>query len=489
MKKTLLFSILSLVFTCGSYAQDLVSYTLLAEWSAETINTEINTGPSGLAPAIHGAKIYQVLYTTTSVSGAIDTASGLLAAPSGLEGEELPYLVYQHGTTDNGDIPSNLQSNGYPAIYFAGHGYYSLAPDFLGLGASKGFHPYIHAESEAWVAYDMMIAAEEIASQEAVTLNDQVFVTGYSQGGHAAMALHKYLQEDPDQRYTVTASSPMSGPYSVSGIMRERVVDDLDYSPGIIFLPYVVVGLNQVYGDVYEDISDIFKAPYVTAIELFEAGSLNLAGLGTSLGLTLRGQTGGLNPRDMLQDTVVSILTNQSPEDHPILVALREQDLYDWVPDAPTRLFYCEADEQVPYTNSPFTDSVMNAAGAADVMSMSKGSTLNHGACFFPAGAATLEFFNGFLTTSIGETVRAVAQMELVPNPASGLVRIDFKKTLISDSEFVILDQKGQSLYRQKIDAGASTLWIRVDEYAGGVYYARLIENQEINMTKLIILD
>ena len=38
--------------------------------------------------------------------------------------------------------------------------------------------------------------------------------------------------------------------------------------------------------------------------------------------------------------------------EHPLNQDLRDNDVYDWIPLAPVRLFYCGGDERVPYENS-----------------------------------------------------------------------------------------------------------------------------------------
>ncbi|MEM1215520.1 MAG: hypothetical protein AAGJ82_07545, partial [Bacteroidota bacterium] len=168
----------------------------------------------------NGVEMWKVTYTTPDVFNQLDTASGLLIVPQREETTIYPLAVYQHGTVDGPqDIPSNLQGGYQLALILGGMGYATLAPDYLGAGEARGFHPYVHADSEASAAVDMIRAVRAYAAELDLFLNDQVFVTGYSQGGHASMALHRALElevEDID----ITAGSHLSGPYSISGIMR-----------------------------------------------------------------------------------------------------------------------------------------------------------------------------------------------------------------------------------------------------------------------------
>ncbi len=491
MTRQLRISVLLLALTISLittvHAQRLVSATPLVTWTAQMINEQLEVESRGLAPATTGAILLAINYETVDTRGALDTASGLLAIPGTFMTTASPMLVYQHGTTDRTDVPSTLGGNGLPAIYFAGHGYYSLAPDFLGLGESRGFHPYIHADSEAWVAYHMMEACTEYAADQEISLTEQLFVTGYSQGGHAAMALHRYIQDESDGTYAVTASSPMSGPYDVSGTMVERVIDDEDYLPGIVFLPYTVVGLQEAYGNLYTSLDEVFKPTYTNAISLFADGQANLQDMGLSLGISLRLFTGTGNPREMLQDSIVDVLRTGMPVDHPMLVALRDNDLYNWVPDAPTRLFYCEADEQVPFMNSVITDSIMTGAGAPDVMSMSKGETLDHGGCFDPAGSATLDFFNSFRTVSTQEGAFAQMPISVAPNPVRDQLFLKASENHNMDLQITLTDLTGIPVYQSIMLADGLTTVIDVAEYTSGVYFLYAVADGKTAVQKIII--
>ena len=58
----------------------------------------------------------------------------------------------------------------------------------MGLGSSPGFHPYLHARSEATASVDMLRAGRNYCASNNIGLNGQVFLAGYSQGGHTEMA-------------------------------------------------------------------------------------------------------------------------------------------------------------------------------------------------------------------------------------------------------------------------------------------------------------
>ena len=57
----------------------------------------------------------------------------------------------------------------------------------------------------------------------------------------------------------------------------------------------------------------------------------------------------------------------EEDETHPLRVALQENDLWDWTPQAPMYLFHGEGDELVPYENSQMAYDQFLANGAQDV--------------------------------------------------------------------------------------------------------------------------
>ncbi|MBK8042036.1 MAG: hypothetical protein IPK21_04855 [Haliscomenobacter sp.] len=163
-------------------------------------------------------------------------------------------MVYQHGTAGSREaVPSRLSFEATIGLVGGALGYVSVLPDYLGLGDSDGFHPYLHAKTEASAAVDMLRAARQFAASATIALNGQVFVSGYSQGGHAAMALHRELETNLSAEFKVTASAPMSGPYSISGDMKSRLLSEEEYFyPG--YPLYTMLSYNLAYG-VYDSLA------------------------------------------------------------------------------------------------------------------------------------------------------------------------------------------------------------------------------------------
>lgn len=316
----LLFALLAIVNPVN--AQQVVSSTYLQSYDIEYFANELNVPFSN-----SGVDIYRILYTTKDIAGAQDTASGLLVIPK-QKGVSFPLVSYSHGTSfDRFDVPSYLSfEHNLPAVY-ASMGIVCIAADYLGLGNSRGIHPYVHADSEAWASYDMMLAIKDyIPTELDVKLNDQLYLTGYSQGGHATMEFHRLLETETD--IEVNAAFPMSGPYSISTGMRDLLLSDQEYElPS--YLAATAISYQEVYGNVYpnDDIYQFFKAPYADIILKLKNEESDQFTINQELVSNLIANEGGAFPKKMIFNNIVEDVL--SDENHPVNVALRDNDVYD----------------------------------------------------------------------------------------------------------------------------------------------------------------
>ncbi len=482
MKKNLFLLLLACTITAATSAQNLVSATFLGQKSQAELYIEFNSLPF----IQFGAKYYSITYTTHDVHGAIDTASGLIAVPDN-PNRIYPRLVYQHGTSGSKqEVPSiNVQTDGEGKVgnLFAGLGYVAFLPDYLGLGnTSKGFHPYVHAESEAWAAMDMLRAGDQFLQQNQVATNDQLFITGYSQGGHGAMALHRAIELDPTHEFEVTAAAPMSGPYSISKVMRDLILTDkVYYYPA--YIPNTALSYQTVYGNLFSTMTDLFKQPYAALIQQFYDGQMTLSNLNQELITQLIANEGACRPFRMMQDsTVQAVMMNPN---HPINVALNANDTYNhWIPKAPFRLFYCTADDQVPYQNSILARDSFLAAGVTNFAISDVMPSADHGACYVPAMTSTLIFFLGFQQIgSVGTlSPSTIHELSFSPNPAQDYITI---QDLPKDGRYEIVDFSGKVLQSGRLSEGSQSLSLA--NLPNGVFLIRYFAQGEVWRGKLVV--
>ncbi|MEM9837302.1 MAG: T9SS type A sorting domain-containing protein, partial [Bacteroidota bacterium] len=410
--------------------------------------------------------------------------SGLLTIPFDADEPNLAYplLVYNHGTAGTREgVPSRV-GNGERLLtdIVGSQGYITLAPDYLGLGDDNtAIHPYVHAASEAAAGRTMIAAVKSWLDQEAIGYTEQLFVTGYSQGGHASAALHLDIQENPGaDNLNVTAAAHMSGPYSISEVMKNIVVNNTGTTfPG--YLAYTYISYNEVYG-VYDDLGAVFVEPYLSPIRAFAAGATELFEVNASLENLIAQE--GATLQDIFQDSIITILETEN--DHPLNAALRDNDVYRFAPTSPTSLTYCTADEQVPFRNAILADSVMQALGSQSVQLVSPGA-LDHGGCVEPAVTFMLILFNTFAEVVSSVRERELPQLALYPNPiASGQRRLLLEGELAT-LEYKIISQNGNVVFRGEKPSGQNHL--ALPQLPSGIYFLKAQTDQQQYLNKIII--
>ena len=431
----------------------------------------------------NGVDMYKVTYTTPDVFGVQDTASGLLVLPDDYT-KAYPSLIYHHGTIDNKqDVPSNLAGGFQLATVFGGVGYVTLAPDFLGLGESRGFQLYVHADTEASASVDMYRALLNYGGTNAdFFINEQLFLTGYSQGGHASMASQRLINQQYADEIEVTAAAHMSGPYSISEAMIESTLGDEPFFFGA-YLANVILSYQIAYGNIYDSLEEIFQPQYVPLVEQYRDGEIGLFVLNDSINTRLLAETGTVVPNNILQDSIVQI-ARTLPDGHPIAEALRDNDVYDFVPEAPTRLYYCMADDQVTFRNAIIADSAMNAAGAANVQAFDVNSNADHGGCVNPATTSTVIFFGQYRTVSTGtEAPVDLTGIGIRPNPASETAELFVPAGAPVRAR--LYDATGRLLDDRRYAPGTHT--IDVSALGSGLYFAQYTREGISRTVKLVV--
>ncbi|WP_236704975.1 alpha/beta hydrolase family protein [Hymenobacter sp. AT01-02] len=328
----------------------LVGSTLIGEYSTTTLAGRVREIPLVGSLARYPIKVYRLTYTTHNTDGQAITASGALLVP--VVSTALPLISYQHGTirpSDEDRAPSyySTSSEIWSAVsVLASTGYIVSAPDYIGYGASKALpHPYEHAASLASASADMLRATREFCKQQNISVNQKNFLLGYSEGGYATMALHKYLEEKYPAELPVAASAPGAGAYNKSGFAK-YVVNSTQPLSFLSTYVWVLDTYNRVY-KLNRPFSAYFQEPYATQLQANPFGSV------PSL------------PSQLFTASFRQSVATDS--DAALTASLRDNDIYDWKPKAPLALFHGTADDYVPYFNSQDAYKAMQARGATQV--------------------------------------------------------------------------------------------------------------------------
>ncbi|MFT6997289.1 MAG: hypothetical protein ACJAQ4_001040 [Cryomorphaceae bacterium] len=472
-----IYILLAMFATLGSFnsakAQELVSTEFVYNYTTSLINF------LGFPlPVDYAVDFYRITYTTTDTDGQPTIASGAIAIPVSSSCNSFPMVAYCHGTVlKRFDVPSERNFESLIATVFSSAGYIAVAPDYLGLGVDEGVHPYVHAESQATATLDLISAAREYLETTDIEDNGEVFITGYSQGGHAAMAALKYAQDNElAEEIGIVAGAPLSGPYSMSESIAGNILSGEPYSnPGYII--YLLVSYNSVYGNLYTDLSDVVQDPYAELVAPYFDGEQD------EFEMTVVNDLLPGNVDELLRD---SVLTNfENNPNHPLRVALIDNDLFDWAPEMPLRMFYCDGDEQVVFTNSTTTEQIMNENGAEDVDSENVLPGANHGECVEPALFAAFGFFEG-LASDCSSTL-SVSDIEeeaiaIWPNPARDMVQINFS---LGDGQLALYDVNGRLLKEQALNSELSNF--DVSDLSNGNYILTITRNGAQYGTLLVV--
>ena len=471
----LIISLLS-IFSINS----LVGQKLISTTPAGIISRDFLSFLFGANGALleNGIELYKITYSTVDVFGKPDTASGLIILPSNGKKSFFP-VIYQHGTVDDrNDVPSNVKGGWEAGAVFAGLGYFTILPDYLGLGTSRGYHPYVHAASQSWAATDMLKAAVTFAANAGITLNEKLFITGYSQGGHASMALHRDLEKNPMPGFKVAGAAHLSGPYSISTSMLDILLSDKEYGTSG-YVPHTLLAYNPIY-KLYTNLNQVIKPAYLDIVLRRQKEEIGLNQMNTLLTAALKKDYGKAIPSYIFQDSVVNNIKNNL--NHPVRLALKANDTYDWVPKAPTRILYCKADEQVGYTNAIFADSVMRARGAQNVFIKDLNSAFSHGQCVEPALLNSVLFFKSLsVSTSLFAVNSKTTDLKVYPNPASTYL---YFENLPNASKVEWFNLQGQKMGNVTLDAGNELF---IGDLSDGVYLFRAISGNEIFTGKVVI--
>jgi pimeloyl-ACP methyl ester carboxylesterase len=252
----------------------------IASLNAATFQSELAATSTGAqlleitgAP-VCGVDFYHVEFWTVGGAGETTESSGALMVPTGAAptcSGPRPIVEYAHGTQANqalniADVTNPSNNEGILiAAMFAAQGYIVVAPNYAGYDISTlGYHPFLNAAQQSGEMMDMLQAARTALPNTlsaATSDSGQLFITGYSEGGHVAMATLRAMQA---AKMKVTAAAPMSGPYALEAF------GDLVFFGGVDigsteFAPLLVNSYQHAYGNVVTSELPVFSTTYADA--------------------------------------------------------------------------------------------------------------------------------------------------------------------------------------------------------------------------------
>jgi hypothetical protein len=317
--------------------------------------------------AVFGYKAYKVPYMTRDEEGNEIQVSGLFVIPPVLHHKVLPLgglsmVADDHGTIfANREAPSVVgDTNGAPdgsaIILTSLGGFATLQPDYIGFGDSNDhYHPFVLKDSLANATIDFIKQVKIFASENNITLNNQLFLTGYSEGGYASMATLKKIEEEQLSDLNVTLTAPMAGPYAL------KMMADSILSQPQLGVPSFIANVGYAYARANnEELNSIINEPYASQLPTLFDGSKARPEIDPLLTTKTTGAD-GLFTQSLVNDYFNLKASNWFRD------ALSENSLHAWVPESPIKLVHCQGDDVIPYVISELTAGTMSQLGANDV--------------------------------------------------------------------------------------------------------------------------
>lgn len=318
------------------------------------------SGVKGMAVA-HPVHLYRVGYPDAR-GGRL---SGLLALPRGAAPGRV--VSFQHGTaTTRGAVPSKPDGTGLAAaILFAGNGYTLVAPDYPGMGASPGKHPYYVAEVIGPAVAGLITTAQQI---EGVP-DDPAFLSGFSEGGWASLAALGVLEA---QGTPVLGSAQVAGAYDLRRVSLPAALRGGSPSHSL-YLAYAAWGQAAHYGHRLDSVLTPQSADLAERLFAGAKPKEILAALPAQ-------------PRTMFNaDFLRAFDTGGS---HWMLQSFAANGLTHMTPRAPVRLYYGSKDVDVVPAEALGAATAMKARGA-DVVAIDVGP-VGHDASMLAAAPGIL---------------------------------------------------------------------------------------------------
>lgn len=264
----------------------------------------------GIPTAICDIMVYKLSYPTVGAAGEVTNASAALMVPTAIASPNQnsqnsqnkqscqgnrPIVLHAHGTAveknyDFTQVASKKNDAGNAAALvaanFAAQGYVVVAPNYAGYDESSlGYHPYLNAKQQSHEMKHALDAARaaltmpnilettrtvtqstqpqstQLQSTSAnISDSGQLFLTGYSQGGHVALATARYFESINEP---VTAVAPMSAPYAMAAfgdsIFGGQVAIGATVFSSMLFLNY-----QKQYGNFYTSIEQVINPLYTS---------------------------------------------------------------------------------------------------------------------------------------------------------------------------------------------------------------------------------
>ena len=319
---------------------EIVQWALNGDASLHTIDQLCGAFPKD--SLFYSVSCYKLVYTTKWVDSLVN-ASALVLVPDGISSGEI--VAYFHGTALPDDIITDFSDYAgggmfstrieiaAMALAFASNGGYAVViPDYVGYGTTSDLeHPYTYYPELSKGNIDAIIAAGKLLDRLEFRTSDGIYLTGWSQGGGAALAAQYYIEKDYSDRLKVKATSALAGPYDFEAFMDYIMSSPDKYFLGMSAYGWAAYTLNHFSPLLQRPDDQVFRK------NVFDQNSALFSGVTTA--------------NELFTPLFVDGYVNGS--DEALSDAIRENTFArGWSPVGYVFLHHGDSDNIVPYINS-----------------------------------------------------------------------------------------------------------------------------------------
>lgn len=304
--------------------------------------------------ANYDVKLIEVVYAS-EYEGKSITTSGMLFMPVGKD--TIDFVTYCHGTVVplkllgmDEDTPSLYagQNAGFTEIKnvglaWASAGYTVFMPDYIGYNRTRDKeHPYVYYPELFKSIHDGNLAVKHYFSTLTNYYDNNLFLTGWSQGGAASLASQRYYESQYPDEFHIKASLNLSGPYSFQRFVKSVFDNKDEYNDKINIYSWAMYSLNK-FSEMKRPNDRFWSYPVYDQVTAF-------------------------NPPEKIASHIFNnyfykqMVNGTDTQVNEILK--RNSTISGWLPVAPVYLFHGDADDYVPYFNTEDCYNGLTAEGA-----------------------------------------------------------------------------------------------------------------------------
>lgn len=299
-------------------------------------------------PVENGIELYRINYWTEHLGKPV-LASGLYALPRGSAPSGT--VMWSHGTSvERAFAPSapTTEESVLIAAAYSGSGFLTVAPDLVGMGQSKTYHPYLYMPTTIAASLDMLKAAKTVSAGMKLVWKPSLYLVGFSQGGLTTAAMQRTLEAKPDPSFQIKASAAISPPLNLAEISIPNALKGASPSSSL-YMGYVLSSYSQVYN---QPANSVMLDKYTKMLPKLYSGNMTSEEVTKAL---------PQDTRSMFQPAFLEGFDKGKPS--WFKDALVASEGHKWVPKAPLRLLVGSKDGDVPAQDAITSATEMKAAG------------------------------------------------------------------------------------------------------------------------------